>query len=73
MAKHDLPRFFFKVVAWKKLGIILINQKKIQVSTLKKIWVDANLKNLRWHPIMIWVDFKEYSSNHFSGCRQTGD
>ena len=27
-----------------------------QEATLKKIWVETTLKNLRWHPIKIWVD-----------------
>ena len=44
-----------------------------QAATLKKIWVEATLKkNLRWHPIKIWVDFTGYPSNHFSGCRLNG-
>ena len=42
------------------------------MSTLKKIWVEATLKNLRWHPIKIWVDFTGYPSNHFSGCSLNG-
>ena len=46
----------FRVAAWKKLGVILINQKKNQVSTLTKIW----------------VDFTGSPSNHFSGCRLNG-
>ena len=31
-----------------------------QAAALKKIWVDGTLKNLRWHPIKIWVDFTGY-------------
>ena len=27
----------------------------------KKISVDATLKNLRWHPIKIWVDFTRHA------------
>ena len=38
--------------------ICTYKSEKNQPSTLKKIWVDATLKNLRWHPIKIWVDFK---------------
>ena len=42
-----------------------------QAATLK-IWVEATLKNLSWHPIKIWVYFTGYPSNHFSGCRLNG-
>ena len=65
-------QIFFRVAAWKKLGVILINQKKNQGSALKKIWVDATLRNLRWHPMKICVDFTGYPSNHFWGCRLNG-
>ena len=27
------------------------------------------IKNFRWHPIKIWLDFTGYPSNHFLGSR----
>ena len=29
-------------------------------------------KKVRWHPIN-WVDFTGYPTNHFSGCKITGE
>ena len=53
-------QIFFRRAPWKKLGFILINQKKIR---------RAPWKNLgRFYR----VDFTGYPSNHFSGCRLNG-
>ena len=45
-------QLFYRAAAWKKLGVILINQKN-QVSTLKKIWVDATLKKSQVIPYIL--------------------
>ena len=53
-------QIFFRRAPWKKLSVILINQKKIR---------RAPWKNLgRFYR----VDFTGYPSNHFSGCRLKG-
>ena len=53
-------QIIFRRAPWKKLDLILINQKKIR----RAAW-----KNLsRFYR----VDFTGYPSNHFSGCRLNG-
>ena len=49
-------QIFFRVAAWKKLGVVLIDQKKCEHPE----------KTLAW---FYRVDFTGYPSNHFSGCR----
>ena len=41
----------------KKLGVILINQQKNKVRTLKKIWVEATLKKSQVAPYKNLVRF----------------
>ena len=60
-------------MALEKAWVSYLNiRKKSGEHPEKKIWVDATLKNLRCHPIKIWVDFIGYPSNHFSGCKLNG-
>ena len=43
-----------------------------QAATLKKIWVEANLRNIRWPTIKILGGFTGYPSNQSSRCRLNG-
>ena len=64
------PEIFFRVASTQIFfWFISITPNFFQAATLKEIWVETTLKYLRWHPIKIWVDFKGYSSYHFSGYR----
>ena len=53
-----VPSILFRVASTqiffcslKKVGCCTNKSEQIQVTTLKKIWVDATLEILRWHPI----------------------
>jgi hypothetical protein len=56
----------------KKLGIILANQKKNQVSTVEKSGRGGTIEKAGCTLQEIWLDFSGYPSNHFSGCRLNG-